>query len=349
MGSLVRTIAQPKSQHFSSLPLLVQQHCGTARPTSLNYDSSGWTNVRRRVAVRCNSKFGRSVRINAAPPKVAAVAAAVDKETRKISHLLEELRKEGKVALLPYLTAGDPNIETTAKAILLLDNLGASVIELGVPYSDPLADGPVIQAAATRALANGTTMDSVLELIREVAPQIKAPIVVFVYYNQLLRRGAEVFVQEAKEAGASGLVVPDLPLEETSRLRELTSATGLELVLLTTPTTPTERMVSITEASQGFVYLVSLTGVTGARAKIESRVEELLKSIKESTEKAVCVGFGISDGPQALQIAEWGADGVIIGSAVVKLLGESGTPEQGLRAVEEFISDVQKHLAKHSR
>ncbi|BFI23555.1 tryptophan synthase alpha chain [Marchantia polymorpha subsp. ruderalis] len=357
MASLVKPCFQPCSQQSLPLPAPVQhqQPSCSARCGGFRVFDTDWKRLKQehqrpsRLATANRHWSVASLQKTGSAGNVAAVTANVDQETRRISHLFEGLRKEGKVALIPYLTAGDPNLETTAKAIRLLDRLGCSIIELGIPYSDPLADGPVIQAAATRALGGGTNLESVLDLMREVVPQIKAPIVLFIYYNQLLKRGAEKFVLEALEAGASGIVVPDLPLEETAKLRRLTGAVGLELVLLTTPTTPKERMHAITEVSQGFVYLVSLTGVTGARANIESRVEDLLKTIKEVTDKPVCVGFGISNGQQARQIAEWGADGVIIGSAVVKLLGESGTPEQGLQAVEEFIVDVQNCIAQRKR
>ncbi|KAL2652180.1 hypothetical protein R1flu_020308 [Riccia fluitans] len=276
-------------------------------------------------------KFGKIVKLNAVSAKVATVAAAIDKETGNISYVLEELKNEGRGGIDSYLTAGgDPNIDTTAKAIKLLDNLGAASLSLG---NLPCLTLWLMALSFRQPLQGHSRMAQLWTLW---LPQIKAPVVLFVYYNQLLRRGVEVFVKEAKAAGASGLVVPDLPLEETDRLRQLTAATGLELVLLTTPTTPAERMISITEASQGFVYLVSLTGVTGTRSKVEARVEKLLKSIKAITEKAVCVGFGISNGPQALQIAEWVHWHYSIGSAVVKLLGESGTPEQGLQAVERI-------------
>ncbi|CAM6109371.1 unnamed protein product [Calypogeia fissa] len=267
----------------------------------------------------------------------------------RISETFEELRKKRQVAFIPYLTAGDPNLETTAAAVKLLEQCGADIIELGVPYSDPLADGPVIQAAATRAISGGTNLDSVLTLMREGLSDIKVPIVLFLYYNPLLKRGVQKFLAEAKAAGASGLVVPDLPLEETTNLRKLTSVAGLELILLTTPTTPTVRMRAIADASQGFVYLVSLTGVTGARASIDARVEDLVKNIKKASDKPVAVGFGVSTAEQAAKLAEWGADGVIIGSTVVKLLGESGSPETGLKAVKEFAIEVRAALAPTNR
>lgn len=262
-------------------------------------------------------------------------------ESPSISETFANLKKRGKVALVPYITAGDPDLLTTAKALEVLDSCGADIIELGVPYSDPLADGPVIQAAATRALQKGTNFDAVISMLREVIPQLKAPLVLFSYYNPILKRGPESFMHTIKSVGVRGLVVPDVPLEETTNLRRLTAANKIELVLLTTPTTPTERMKLIVEASEGFIYLVSITGVTGARASIESCVEFLLQEIKKATTKPVAVGFGISKPEHVAQIAQWGADGVIVGSAMVKLLGEAKSPEEGLEHLETLTRNLR--------
>lgn len=270
---------------------------------------------------------------------VGEIASVV--ESPSISETFANLKKRGKVALVPYITAGDPDLLTTAKALEVLDSCGADIIELGVPYSDPLADGPVIQAAATRALQKGTNFDAVISMLREVIPQLKAPLVLFSYYNPILKRGPESFMHTIKSVGVRGLVVPDVPLEETTNLRRLTAANKIELVLLTTPTTPTERMKLIVEASEGFIYLVSITGVTGARASIESRVEFLLQEIKKATTKPVAVGFGISKPEHVAQIAQWGADGVIVGSAMVKLLGEAKSPEEGLEHLETLTRNLR--------
>jgi tryptophan synthase alpha chain len=212
---------------------------------------------------------------------------------------------------------------------------------LGVPYSDPLADGPVIQASATRALRKGTTFEDVIAMVKEVVPDLSCPLALFTYYNPILKRGVANFMSVVKEAGVHGLVVPDVPLEETDILRSEAAKNNLELVLLTTPTTPTERMERITKASEGFVYLVSTTGVTGARADVSFKVEALLQEIKQVTDKAVAVGFGVSTPEQVKQIAGWGADGVIVGSAMVRQLGESGSPEEGLKKLEELAKNLK--------
>eukprot|EP00897_Mesotaenium_endlicherianum_P001048 jgi/Mesen1/10944/ME000096S10523 len=275
----------------------------------------------------------------------AAAAPAISASSRSIADTFAELKKKGEVALIPFIVAGDPDLETTKEALLALDSCGADIIELGVPYSDPLADGPVIQAAATRALAKGTDLAAVLRMLSKVSPRLSAPIVLFTYYNPIMKKGAEHFMREAKAAGASGLVIPDIPLEETPPLRQVATAHGLELVLLTTPTTPDNRMAAIAEASQGFVYLVSLTGVTGAREAVQGRVQQLLKAIKDTTDKPVAVGFGISRPEHATQIVEWGADGVIVGSALVRLLGESSSPEEGLEAAKELIKKLKASVS----
>lgn len=233
------------------------------------------------------------------------------------------LRQEGRCALMPFLMAGDPDLATTGATLLALQAAGADLVELGVPYSDPLADGPVIQAAAGRALAAGTTPGAVLALLAELRGQLTLPVVLFTYSNPLLNRGMERFCQEAAAAGAAGLVVPDLPLEEAEKLSPIASAHGLDLVLLVAPTTPTQRMGRIHAASRGFTYLVSVTGVTGVRSSLESRVGPLVEQLRGLGPSPVAVGFGISGPEQARQVRDWGADGAIVGSALVKRMAET--------------------------
>ncbi|AIE74467.1 MULTISPECIES: tryptophan synthase subunit alpha [unclassified Synechocystis] len=254
------------------------------------------------------------------------------------------LRQRGQCALIPFLTAGDPDLATTAEALRILDRAGADLIELGVPYSDPLADGPVIQAAATRALQKGVKLDDVLAIVREVHQDIAAPIILFTYYNPIFYQGVDVFLDKIKAAGVKGLVVPDLPLEESDRLLEATAERGLELILLVAPTSSPERQTAIAKKSQGFVYLVSVTGVTGARTEVGARVEELLAGMRQVTDKPIGVGFGISQPEQAQQVKAWGADAVIVGSAMVKRLAE-GTPAQGLQALETFCRELKAAIS----
>ncbi|KAI3668087.1 hypothetical protein L6452_43162 [Arctium lappa] len=284
-------------------------------------------------------QFSRNSSFN---PPMASLSVA--SSTLGLSETFSKLKKEGKVALIPFITAGDPDLATTAEALKVLDSCGSDIIELGVPYSDPLADGPVIQAAATRALARGTNFDSILEMLNKVVPQLSCPIALFTYYNPILKRGVEKFMITVKEVGIHGLVVPDVPLEETEILRREASKHKIELVLLTTPTTPRERMKSIVEATEGFLYLVSSIGVTGARGTVSAKVQSLLQEIKAESSKPVAVGFGISKPEHVKQVVGWGADGVIVGSAIVKILGEAKSPEEGLKELAEFTKSLKAAL-----
>ena len=257
-----------------------------------------------------------------------------------VSSCFQSLRNRHECALIPFITAGDPDLETTAKALIALDRAGADIIELGVPYSDPLADGPVIQAAATRALQAGVKLADVLQVVAKVSPEIKAPIILFTYYNPILNLGIPEFLRRIVAAGVKGLVVPDLPLEESATLLNPASLMGIEVIMLVAPTSPPERMQAIAASAQGFVYLVSVTGVTGMREGMGSNVAQILNQLRSLTDKPIAVGFGISDSLQAKQIKELGADGVIVGSAMVKKLAA-----EGVEAIEQFCRDLKTAIS----
>ena len=262
---------------------------------------------------------------------------------KSVSQQFKTLRDRNQCALIPFITAGDPDLVTTAKALQVLDQAGADLIELGVPYSDPLADGPVIQAAATRALQQGVKFEAVLEVVKTVSPKLQAPIILFTYYNPILNRGIETFLKEIAAAGVQGLVVPDLPLEEIEALLQPATALGIEITLLVAPTTPKQRIRAIASQSQGFIYLVSVTGVTGMRSSLQTRVNTLLEELRGVTDKPVGVGFGVSQPEQAHQLKDWGADAVIVGSAFVKRLAE-GNPTEGLAEIGNFCSQLKAAL-----
>ena len=268
--------------------------------------------------------------------------------TTSISHCFKSLRDEQSInsasrsqcALIPFVTAGDPDLETTAEALRVLDRNGADLIELGIPYSDPLADGPVIQAAATRALKRGIKLEQVLEVVQTVSPSLQSPLILFTYYNLILNRGIEQFLTQIARAGVQGLVVPDLPLEEAHELLESSASMGIEVILLVTPTSSKERIEAITRSSQGFIYLVSVTGVTGIRSHLQPRIKDLLMQIRNLTDKPIGIGFGISEPEQARQVRDWGADAVIVGSAFVNCM-TTGTPAQGLQEVENLCCSLK--------
>lgn len=262
-----------------------------------------------------------------------------------IQQRFSQLQAEGRCALMPFLMAGDPDLERTRAALLALQSAGADLIELGIPYSDPLADGPVIQAAASRALASATTPGKVLEMLASLRGELTIPVILFTYSNPLLNRGMEAFCRAAAAAGAAGLVVPDLPLEEAEKLSAIAAAEGLDLVLLVAPTTPADRMGRIAAASRGFTYLVSVTGVTGVRTSIETRVEGLVQQLKGMGPTPVAVGFGIAGPDQARQVRDWGADGAIVGSALVKVMAEACAQQQDVAAAAgAFCTELRRAL-----
>jgi tryptophan synthase alpha chain len=261
-----------------------------------------------------------------------------------ISQRFQTLRSRQQCALIPFITAGDPDLETTAEALRVLDRNGADMIELGIPYSDPLADGPVIQAAATRALEKGVNLEQVLELVESVSPDLQAPIILFTYYNLILNRGIKPFMEQIFRAGVRGLVVPDLSVDESAEVLETAASVGVEVILLVAPTSSKERIEMIAQKSQGFIYLVSVTGVTGVRSQVEGRVKDLLEQMRQISDKPIGVGFGISGSEQARQVKNWGADGVIAGSAFVKRLAQ-GTPREGLQEIESLCQELKSAIA----
>jgi tryptophan synthase alpha chain len=254
-----------------------------------------------------------------------------------------QLKADNKKALIPFLTVGDPDLATTEAALLALDQAGADLIELGIPYSDPLADGPVIQAASTRALQKGTTLLDVLALVERLTPKLTAPLILFSYYNPVLSLGVEPFLDKIAQAGAKGLVVPDLPLEESDLLVHAAQARGIDVIQLVAPTSPPARMEKIVKQARGFVYLVSVTGVTGVRREVSSELQPLIDRLQKLTDLPVCVGFGISSPEQAQQVVDWGADGVIVGSAFVRKLAEA-TPEERIAEITQFCKDLRKSI-----
>lgn len=259
-----------------------------------------------------------------------------------VSQKFQELGDRAEPALIPFLTAGDPSLELTAKALLTLDRSGADLIELGIPYADPLADGPVIQSAATRALAKGIKFAQILELLQEITPQLQAPLILFSYYNPILSRGITPFLESIYSAGARGLVVPDLPLEEAEILLKPARSIGIEVILLVAPTSPMERMVKIAEASQGFIYVVSSTGVTGMRQTVGKQVKTMIDHLRTVTDKPIGVGFGISQPEHAKQVIEWGANAAIVGSAMVKRLAES----EDVNALGQFCRTLKMAIRR---
>ena len=255
-------------------------------------------------------------------------------------------RDEGRAALMPYMMAGYPDRETGLAVAEAYVDAGSDLIELGVPFSDPLADGPTIHAAATKALEEGATLSTALEVCRAIGERV--PVVFMAYANMVLAHGgSREFAEMARAAGAAGMIVPDLPLEEAGEVRESFEAEGLALVPLLAPTTPAERRRRICEAASGFVYVVSTVGTTGERAEIPAALTELVEATNADAEVPVAVGFGIGTPEQAAQVGGI-ADGVIIGSRLVRAAGEGGSPEGAADAVASFLGQTRDALGAGS-
>jgi tryptophan synthase alpha chain len=239
----------------------------------------------------------------------------------------ERLRARGERALVAYIMAGDPSLEETRRLVVEAEKRGADAIELGVPFSDPLADGPVIQRAGLRALASGTTLPRVLETVATLRTQVGLPIALMTYYNPVFVFGLRGFARAAVDAGVDGLIVPDLPYEESGPLRAEAEPAGLDLVQFVAPTSTPARVKAIARLSRGFIYLVSLTGITGERRELPRDLDAQIRTLRLVTTKPVCVGFGVST-PEHAAAAGKLADGVIVGSALVRLIERhAGTPE----------------------
>jgi tryptophan synthase alpha chain len=257
----------------------------------------------------------------------------------RIAEAFASARASGrKAALMPYLMGGFPDLETSREIGIAYAEGGADLIELGVPFSDPLADGPVIHAAGTAALRAGATVDRVLEVCRAIAEHV--PVVVMCYANPIYARGLERFVDAIARAGASGLIVPDLPLEEAPAVLEACDARGLALVPLVAPTTPDERLARIGARARGFLYTVSLTGTTGERAGRDGALTRVVSRAAASTQVPVAVGFGIATPAQAADAAAAGANGVIVGSRLVRAAGEGEDPVGQVRALVRGFAEA---------
>ena len=263
----------------------------------------------------------------------------------RIEQKFTELRAKNQPALILYLTAGDPNLDTTEKLILTLEQAGTDIIELGVPFSDPMADGPTIQSASERALKNYFTLNDLFALVERIRSRSQIPILLFSYYNPIFKFGEERAVSLAQEAGIDGILVVDLPPEESENLRQLCADYGLSLVHLATPTSTPERLKLIAQASSGFIYYVSVTGVTGAREQLPEDIKEHINLVKSFTNLPVAVGFGISKPEQAGELGKI-ADGVVVGSALVKLIEESARSQELFDRVEKFVRSLKSELEK---
>jgi tryptophan synthase alpha chain len=258
-----------------------------------------------------------------------------------IDALFTRLKTERRKAFIPFVTAGDPDLAATAKLLREVAQRGASLIEVGFPYSDPIADGSVIQASYTRALNHGLSVDAIFDAIRTV--NVGVPLVAMVSYSIVHHRGPERFVRDALEAGFSGAIVPDLPVDEANELAKLAASLAFKLILLVTPTTPKERATKIAQLSTGFLYCVSVVGITGERSQLSPDVIEHLRWLRTQTALPMCVGFGIST-PEHVRMLRDAADGVIVGSAIVRKLGSGKPVDAMVQEVGDLVQELSEAL-----
>lgn len=241
----------------------------------------------------------------------------------RIADAFSRIRDSKKPGLVAYVTAGDPDLARTAEILVSLARNGADVLEVGIPFSDPLADGPVIQRASERALASGSTLRGALKMIRETRSAIDAPIVLFTYANPVLRMGEDAFVTEAADAGVDGVLVLDLPVEEAGPFRQRLVGAALDPIFLLSPTTSDARIRASSDLGSGFLYVISRLGVTGARAQVAADAESLVTRIRAHTSLPLALGFGISTPAQVAEVGRW-ADAAVVGSALVNVIAEHG-------------------------
>jgi tryptophan synthase alpha chain len=257
----------------------------------------------------------------------------------RISDTFTRLRREGRPGLITYTTAGDPDLPRSAEILKALDRAGADVLEVGVPFSDPLADGPVIQRATERAIKAGGNLRSVLSMIEKIRPEISAPIVVFSYANPLLRMGIDAFAARAAAAGVDGVLALDLPIEEAGTFRQALASNGLDTIFLLSPTTTDERIQKAAELGRGFLYGISRLGVTGAREQVATGAGDLVRRIRRFTEMPIALGFGISTPEQVAEVCAY-ADAAVVGSALVSLIAESPAADLIAR-VEDYVRGLK--------
>lgn len=264
--------------------------------------------------------------------------------SNNIAQAFAAARAQGRAAFMPFFTGGFPDPETSLELLETLDGAGADLIEVGIPFSDPLADGPVIQHSSQMALDAGVTPATVLDLVGRASARVKAPLVLMTYYNPMLAMGLEEFAKRASRAGAAGVIIPDLPPEEAGPWLAAAEGRGLDTVFFAAPTTPPERLKLVTQATRGFLYYVSMTGVTGSDLELAPKLLAAIAEARLVCQLPVAVGFGVATPDQAAKLAKV-ADGVIVGSALVKLMLKAPGAEQGLAACRDLARGIAAALA----
>ncbi|MEE8324722.1 MAG: tryptophan synthase subunit alpha [Candidatus Humimicrobiaceae bacterium] len=261
----------------------------------------------------------------------------------RIPKVFEGLRKKGRKAFIPFITCGFPDLDGTLKLFDVLDSCGADIIEIGIPFSDPLADGPVIQRTSKIALEAGINTDTVFETVRTIRKTSSTPVVFLVYFNSIYAYGVERFLSNAEEAGVDGMIIPDLPLEEFNKYRTLFDRSTIDNIMIASLTSGRERLADIAAAGKGFIYCVSLKGVTGIRNEISDEVSDFLETLRSVTDLPLALGFGLSTAEQVKQVKDK-CDGIIMGSKILDIILSANDFDEGLEELEKFCSRIREVL-----
>lgn len=259
----------------------------------------------------------------------------------KIDEKFKELKKRKSKAFIAYVTCGDPDLKTTKKIIKILSDNGVDIIELGVPFSDPLADGPTIQSASSQALKNNVSLEDVLKLAKSLRPSVKTPFAIMSYYNPIFHYGIRKFIDKIKKSGIDGIIIPDLPPDEAGQIELFARRSDIATIYFISPTSQDARIKTAINHSRGFIYYLSLTGVTGARKRLPNQVKKDIIKIKKLTKKPICVGFGISRTEQIKEITKV-ADGVIVGSAIIEKIHQAQSKEKMFKDIKSFTLKLAK-------
>lgn len=260
----------------------------------------------------------------------------------RIDEKFQLLKEKNEKAMIPFVTAGDPDLDTTIELVLAMEEAGADIIELGIPYSDPLADGVIIQQSSTRALNNGAKITKIMDIVKEIRKKTEVPLVYLVYYNSVFKYGIEKFIEECSSVGIDGIIIPDLPIEERKDIIEVADNYGVYLIPLVAPTSK-ERIKSIVNNGKGFVYCVSTNGVTGVRQELSTNIEEYMNVVAQYTDLPKAIGFGVSGPEMARELKDY-CDGVIVGSAIVRKVAEAKDGEEAAENVRKFIYEIKNAL-----
>lgn len=260
----------------------------------------------------------------------------------RIDNMFSGLKQKNKKALITFITAGDPDLATTEELVLEMERQGADLVELGIPFTDPMAEGPVIQVANTRALKNDVSIPRIMELVERLRVKTQVPIVYLMYFNSILHYGVERFFKDCAKSGVDGVIIPDLPFEESDEVSNYTESNGVHYITMVSPTSE-KRIISIASDAKGFLYCVSSLGVTGTREKIATDLNSFFNQIKKYSKIPNCLGFGISSPEQVSQVKQY-CDGVIVGSAIVKLIAADTDKENKIETVGKFTADLKNAL-----